>query len=267
MLDNWFCMHKQSDTVIQAIIVVSSVFVLMAVFIIAYILYFNKRKTQFIEERIMMGERFRQQLFQSQIEVQEQTFQQIGKELHDNVGQLLSTAKILLGLTERGMENPPDTLLTAHATLAQAINELRSLSKSLDKEWLEQFSFLDNLRSEISRINIAKVVYAEFHFADDLPLWSDGQIILFRIVQEAIQNAIKHAHPKTIIIKSGRSESSFRISIADDGKGFGAGQTGAGQGITNMKHRTVLLGGTIKWDSAPDTGTVVTITLPYKKDV
>ncbi len=260
-------MPEQTGAVIQAIIVVSSIFVLMAIFIIAYVLYFNKRKAQFIEENVRMKERFQQELFQSQVEVQEQTFQQIGKELHDNVGQLLSTAKMLLGLTERNMANPPDTLLTAHATLAQAINELRSLSKSLDKEWLEQFSFLDNLRSEIARINTAEVVYAEFHFSDDLPLQSDGQIILFRIVQEAIQNAIKHANPKTIIIKAGQSEGGFRISIADDGNGFGGGQAGVGQGMVNMRHRTVLLGGSITWDAAPGSGTVVHILLPDKQSM
>ena len=100
-----------------------------------------------------MKAKYEQELLQSKLETQEQTFQQIGKELHDNVGQLLSTSRMLLGLTERSLPNPPDTLLTANATLGEAISELRSLSKSLDKEWLEQFSFTDNLQTEISRIN------------------------------------------------------------------------------------------------------------------
>ena len=209
---------------------------------------------------------FEQQLLKSQIEVQEHTFQQIAKELHDNVGQLLSTSRMLLGLTERDLVNPPDTLLTANSTLAQAINELRSLSKSLDKEWLEQFSFSDNLRAEIARINAGDMVKAVFNYSGSIPLKADEQIILFRIVQEAIQNAIKHAEPKNIIISTAQQDATLNISIADDGNGFITEKQMKGLGIANMKHRAILLGGQITWHSEAGRGTVVNITLPLKDD-
>src|SRR5688500_12740425 len=148
----------------------------------------------------MIERQFQQELLQSKLETQEGTFQQIGKELHDNVGQLLSTTKMLLGITEINLNAVPDTLVTAQLTLLKAIQEIRTLSKSLDKAWLEQFSFVENLKAAVSRINAAGIVAAEFTCSAKLKLQADEQIILFRIVQEAIGNAIKHAEPSKIAV-------------------------------------------------------------------
>ncbi|MEO7523647.1 MAG: ATP-binding protein, partial [Ferruginibacter sp.] len=161
----------------------------------------------------------------------------------------------------------PDTLITANATLGQAIQELRSLSKSMDREWLEQFSFDENLVAEINRIHSTNVINARYINEGDLPLKSDNQIILFRIVQESIQNAIKHAKPKNILVSIERSNTFINISIRDDGSGFMPGNEVNGMGVNNMKHRTKILGGTIKWQSESQLGTTVLITLPVNPEL
>lgn len=247
---------------IQPIIIISAIFTLVGVFVIAYVLYFNKRKSSLLAEKKAIKEEYEQQLLKSRIEIQELTYQQIGKELHDNVGQLLSTSRMLLGLTERALNSPPDTLLTANATLGTAINELRSLSKSLDKEWLEQFNFVENLNTEIARINAGNTLSIRFSYDHQLDLNADQQIILFRIVQEAIQNAIKHAYPESISISAIHDEGLLYISVIDDGKGFEAGMHSPGMGLSNMKHRCQLLGGTINWTSHEGKGTVINISIP-----
>lgn len=213
-----------------------------------------------------MEKEFHLQLTQSRIEVQELTYQHIGKELHDNVGQLLSTSRMLLGLTERSLPAIPDTLLTANETLARAINELRSLSRSLDKEWLEQFSFADNLEMEIDRINAGGYIAADYHQEIPLFLRADEQIILFRIVQEAIQNAIRHGLPHHIFISVSISGNDYLIAIKDDGHG-NLPEQNTGMGMLNMKHRTNLLGGEIHWHPTPGKGTTVVITLPVKQEI
>ncbi len=211
-----------------------------------------------------MNEAFEKQLMRSQIEVQEATLSVLGKELHDNVGQLLSSTKMLLGVTERKLENPPDTLLIADETLGKAIQELRSLSKSLDKEWLEQFNFIDNLAAEASRINTSGDLSISFSHPAFLPLNAEKQIILFRIVQEAIQNALKHAHAKTIHITVAEISEALIITIADDGQGFNIkNHKFNGVGISNIRNRTALLGGTAQWDSS-ETGTTILIQLPIQ---
>ena len=116
-------------------------------------LVFPKKKKQLVDINNHMQQEFQQQLLQSQVEVQEHTFEQIGKELHDNVGQLLGSTRMLLGITERSLQQVPPTLSSANETLSKAIQEIRTLSKILNKEWLEQFSFQENLQAEIQRIN------------------------------------------------------------------------------------------------------------------
>lgn len=225
---------------------------------------YKKKQQIHLHEKTLMKEEFEKQFLKSQFEVQEQTFQQIGKELHDNVGQLLSTSRMLIGLTERELQNPPDTLLTANATLGQAINEIRSLAKSLDKEWLERFSFAENIQTMIERINAGRNVEVDYRQTTELPLRSDEQIILFRIVQEAIQNAIKHAAPTHMRIAVEQEEINYLITVSDNGKGFDVGSASQSMGLANMRHRTELLQGTIQFNSVMNTGTTVAIRLPVK---
>lgn len=148
--------------------------------------------------------------------------------------------------------------------MAKAIAELRALSKSLDKEWLERFNFIQNLKVEASRINSAGNLQIMFSHPQEFLLKSDKQIILFRIVQEAIQNAIKHAQAKIIQINLLVSNEIIKINITDDGIGFDKSLASEGLGIMNMKHRTKLLDGKIAWNSAGK-GSQVTIEVPFKK--
>jgi signal transduction histidine kinase len=88
------------------------------------------------------------------------------------------------------------------------------------------------------------------------------QIILFRIVQEILQNAIKHSHAKNVEIKIKEDSQLLTIYLADDGTGFNESTITKSVGILNIKHRTRLLGGTVQWQSSINNGTRVTIQLP-----
>ncbi|MFT3903236.1 MAG: ATP-binding protein [Niabella sp.] len=254
-------MQKLPDNII--IILGASVFLLLiTLFIVFLLMAYKKRDYKHIMEKKKLEEDFNSQLLQSQIEVQEHTFQQIGRELHDNVGQLLSTSRMLIGLTERNLKHPPDTLLTANQTIGEAIQELRSLSKSLDKEWLAQFNLIENLKREISRINAARQIEATLDGNNHLNLSSSKQIILFRIVQEAIQNAVKHGHCHHIHIHFTNQDKQIGITIKDDGTGFDEKKVVKGMGIFNIQQRTELLNGTISFESTELGGTQITLLIP-----
>lgn len=255
---------QMNDIVIATIVATCAISILVA-FSITYLRIFMRKRKEHREEINEFKKQFETQLLQSRIEVQEQTFQQIGKDLHDNLGQLLSTSRMLLGLTERSMQNPPDTLLTANATLGQAISELRAMSKSLDKEWLQQFNFSENLSTEVARINNAGAIHVSLSNSMYVPLRPDEQIILYRIVQEAIQNALKHSSAKNISIVMAQENNRFLIKVQDDGNGFTSTGQPNGMGLINMKHRTALLGGTVTWNQALIKGTIVEISLPVKE--
>lgn len=242
---------------------VTTVLLLLLGFLLFFFLKYRTRSNKFIKERETMKKAFEQTLLQSQVEVQEATFSVLSKELHDNVGQLLSSSKMLMGVAQRNLVNIPETLTIAEETLGKAINELRSLSKSLDKQWLEQFDLIDNLSAEIKRINSSLELKIHFSYSGKLALTPEEQIILFRIIQESLQNAIKHAEAKNISIEIETNAENIIIYISDDGKGFKQ-SANKGLGIRNMKHRAKLLGGNVTW-TAPEKGTLITIRLPVKK--
>jgi signal transduction histidine kinase len=249
-------MSQANYEIAIGIVIATIIFLLAGFFILILVAYYHRRKRA-----------FQQDLLMTRLETQEETFAHIGRELHDNVGQLLSSTKLLLGITERSLSTVPDSLKTAEETLGRAIHDLRALSKSLDKDWLNQFNVIDNLKAEAERINAAR----SMTIAIDSPhptvtLAPDMQIVLFRIVQEAIQNSLKHAQAQAIGIRVDESAQEIRVTVADDGKGLDESAV-RGQGMTNMQKRTNLLHGTIDWRSQPGQGTTVTLSIPPKPSI
>jgi signal transduction histidine kinase len=237
----------EADKFISIVFQLGLVVALLVLTFIGIVIYYRLRRNVHVKESIQKEEEYRQSLTTSRLEVQEATFSTLGKELHDNIGQLLSTTKMLIGITERSLENPPETLLNANETLGKAISDLRDLSKSLNNEWLEQFDLVQNLSAEARRINSANTVQIKFVHPETISLKPDDQIMLFRIIQEAIQNAIKHGAPNHININLREDNNWLETIIHDDGLGFAENYQPSGVGIMNMKQRARLLGGSIEW--------------------
>jgi signal transduction histidine kinase len=256
----------EKGEILTAILFTTLVLLLLAAFLLLVMLRYRNRKNQYIKERQELQERFEQQLMQAKLEVQEQTLSDLGQEIHDNVGQLLSSTKMLLGATERKLGPMPETFRTAEATLSKAIQDLRALSKSMSKEWLQQFDLVSNLKIETERLSTAGIEVSLETSHTILPLDAERQVVLFRIVQEALHNSMKHAKARHITIAI-HCKQHIEIELADDGKGFSFTElNNNGSGIMHMKYRTELLGGTIDWTSKQDEGTKVTITIPSQTD-
>ena len=258
----------ETENLTEIILAGGIIIVLLAVAFLIFVVFARNRQNKLSVEQDTMKNEFEQQLFQSQIEVQEYTSNALSKELHDNVGQLLNTAKMLIGLTGREMDKIPDKLKTAEETIAQAINELRSLSKSLDKEWLSHFSFIKNIEQEVIRLNTSQRTQLKVTYNQSLlSMHPDEQIMLFRIVQEALQNAIKHGLASAINMQINTTATELEVTIQDNGIGFNQlNNIQIGLGLKNMKHRTKVLGGKLQIHSQPGTGTTILITLPLNKE-
>ena len=243
----------------------AAIFSILVFFIIMFIFFYQRRHHKHLREKQQLQNSYQREILKTQLETRENTFHQISEELHDNIGQLLSSTRMLLGIAERSLTEVPDTLRTADQTLAKAIQDLRMLSKTLNREWLHQFNLPHNLRSEIQRINAARTIEINFETqVTNLPISTESQVMLFRIIQEALQNCIKHSRATKVNISLEVAEH-VKVVIRDNGNGFQLhAESQEGVGIINMKHRTALLGGTIEWCSDPKCGTTVTILLPVQ---
>jgi len=247
---------------ITIIVVASSFFLLVAVGIIVLFLVYQKRQLKYILEKKELSNQFQRELLNTRLEAQEETMNKLSTELHDNIGQLLSSSKFLIGVAGRASHSLPENLQMAEETISKAIQEVRALSKSLNTEWLEKFNLLENLQAESDRIRISKVLQVTLRHPATIDMPTDRQMILFRIVQEALQNAIKHGHASNIAIEVTQAENRLQVSVADDGNGFDIHNTSLhGVGITTIRHRAKLLGGIASWTSSSH-GTSVSIQLP-----
>lgn len=206
------------------------------------------------------------ELIQSQLETQEYSFNNINRELHDNIGQLLSSTKLLLGIAAMELEKIPDTLKTAEHTISKAIQDLRLLSKSISKEWLHNFNLIEHIEAEKEKINAEKNVEIKFICPhENLPLEPQVQVMMFRVIHQAIQNGIKHTAAKNIIIQIKNNDKKIEVSIEDDGHSFNAVPAKENHELHRMEHRTQLLGGTLEWNFDLQKGTTVIISIPVNQ--
>jgi signal transduction histidine kinase len=250
---------------ITIIVVGSTFFLLVAIGIIVLFLIYQKKQLQFILDKQELSNHFQKELLTTRIEAQEETLNQLSRELHDNVGQLLSSSKLLIGVTRRALKGPMEELQLAEETIAKAITELRAMSKSLNKDWLEKFDFIENLDAEARRLNATKEFEITFQHPEIINLPSDRQLVLFRIVQEAFQNSLKHGKANWVNILADQKDSNLRVQIQDNGKGFDISNTSRqGVGMINIKNRAQMLGGSAKWQSG-ETGTAVIIQIPLQE--
>lgn len=248
---------------VTLIVIGSAFFLLVAIGIIILILVYQKKQLRFIFEKKELEGQYKQEILKSRIEAQEETLNNVSREIHDNVGQLVSSAKMLVGVAERKLPNVGDTLEQADQALSKAIQELRALSKSLNTQWLEQFNFFENLQEESHRINATGTLTMTIDCSVELDMPKERQLILFRMVQEAFQNSFKHGAATHIHMKAEQQEAKLVITIADNGKGFDVTDSSKhGFGIMNMKHRVSLIGGQAQWKS-DHSGTLVTIEIPH----
>lgn len=253
--------QETTKIIVTSIGILVTAFLLLGGIIVAFVVDFRKKQVRNIRETLRMQQAFQQQLLQSQIETQEATFDALGKELHDNVCQLLNSARMLIGVSQRTAPAESNTLELAGNTISTAINEIRGLAKTLNKEWLQQFNLYENLAMEIKRINAGGNLEVRLQHDAVIPFDADKQLLLFRIVQEAVQNAVKHAAARHIDIAMHCSGEQLEVQVADDGGGITDAQNQKGLGMMNMQQRVQLLGGQIEW-RGNDKGTTVFIHLP-----
>jgi len=152
--------------------------------------------------------------------------------------------------------------------VAQTINDLRYLSKSMSFEHIAQLGFVKTLEMETGRINNSGLIKIILNIeGNTYPLGEERELVLFRIFQEALNNTLKHSGAKYLKINLQYSNELFNLTLEDDGTGFSAVSLVeiSGSGLRNMENRAALIGAVATIDSSPGKGCSVKVTLnPFK---
>jgi len=260
-------MQDTKNQVIFTIVAVILILLFLGILFLVMLFYYNNKKGQMSKEQQLMKATFEKQLLESKLEIQEQTFDMISQEIHDNVGQILSLAKVQLGILEQRQIIEGDLVSNVKESISQAMTELRDIAKSLSSERLQLLSLPESIAQEIRRINrsgfikiTAQVEGTERNVPDQ------QKLIAFRMVQEGFQNIIKHAGASDVKVSIRYQEEWLHISIFDNGTGFNPEEElkkREGLGLQNILRRATLVGGKANIISKPGEGTTLEIQIAY----
>lgn len=236
---------------------------LVLLFFILLIKLYTRKRIEHKETLIIKEAAFQQTLLSAQLETQEQTFENISQELHDNIGQQITALNFQLENQKLKQPESKEALDKISNTLGTIARQIQSLSHSLNPNWLQQQGLIAAMAQEIERLeNISKI---DFQFRCDdataLALDSEQQIICFRIFQEIINNALKHAQAQQISINI-QAGKPFQLSIKDDGLGFDWEQIKSqskGLGLINIQKRAQIIGFNCNIESQKNIGTTIVL--------
>jgi signal transduction histidine kinase len=219
-----------------------------------------------LSQQLIEQEIHRQRLLtQATIDGQEKERQEIGKELHDNINQHLTTTRLYLQVArEKASGEVLEMIKLAHKNLADIVNEIRNLSQSLVPPTLGDLGLIESIAELCDALKRAHSFQVEFHYRhfSEEALPGNLKLMIFRIIQEQVSNIIRHAHASHMQIRL-QSDAEFVIcSISDNGKGFDPGHYKKGMGLSNIANRADLFDGKVEIHSAPGKGCTITVTIP-----
>ena len=200
---------------------------------------------------------------QSLMEGQEEERTRLARDLHDGVGGLLSGVKLSMSNMKGNVflsQSNVDAFNNVIHQLDQSISELRRVSHNMMPESLVKYGLKESLENYCESVNHSGQIHVQLQtYGMEERMEQGAEIVIYRITQELLNNVIKHAEAKNVLIQLVREKERFNLTVEDDGKGFdlvkAAGKTTAG--LSNIKARTAYLNGTVDIVSAAGEGTSV----------
>lgn len=254
-------MPQQASDILITILGGSAILLFLGFTLIFLIIVYRKKQQEFFRQKALLEESFRKELMQAQLETQEQTFHSLSQELHDNIGQVLSLAKLNMSVIELNGKGPSDESISqTKSLLNSAINDLRDISKTLNTDYVKEKDLAESIERELGMLRRTRKFGADLEVKGSaFFLAPERRLILFRIVQESLNNIVKHAGATHISIALDYGSESLSIRITDNGHGFDTVATPKGVGLMNINHRATMIDSTVTISSAPASGTSVLI--------
>jgi signal transduction histidine kinase len=233
---------SQKDMMVAILVGIIFIFLFCSLMIMV-VVNFVRRKRKILLEKQEREANFNQELLQSQVEMQESTLKTISQEIHDNVGQVLSLAKLNISIL--AMKDPANgKLLEIKDLVGKAIVDLRALSTGYYGENLLETGFIKAIKREVHHLERTGLFTISFDSAvTEIDLEKNKAIFLYRMIQEILNNIVKHSAAKNINLTIFQQGGKKHIKIVDDGKGFDQNdpQFKAGLGLNNMQQRAAMI--------------------------
>jgi signal transduction histidine kinase len=260
-------MPEQSSEVTIILISATAVVLFLASLIILSVFISQKRKFRHRQQMDNLKNQFEKEILKTQLEIQTETFESVSKELHDNVSNTISLAMLNLNLLQPGEILPNNKKIEeAKQLMLEAKNSVKDFSWHINPANISKSGLgksLEELAAKFKNLNTIRFGFQQS--GNEFPVIPAHQLIIYRIVQEAVSNAVKHASCREITMGLDYDFPSLTICVKDNGKGFETGEfTTQGQtqkkaGIRNMLSRAKMIEAAIKIESSHGKGTVITL--------
>jgi len=264
--ERFYFLQAKAD-IIKVIAAGTFLLLFFAVIIILFAYSYRRKHLKHLDEKEKLQAQFQKELLLAQLEMQEQTLKMISQEIHDNIGQTLSLAKLTLNAMDMEKDISFEKLNQSGVLVGKAIQDLRSLSKTMETETILEAGLINAIDFALKLLENSGNYHTEFKI-EGYPIRFDPQkeLIIFRIVQEAINNVIKHAAANQLTITCCFESQIFYLVIQDNGKGFDTPaqdkQMNKGSGLRNMRNRATLIGGELHVETSSISGTQLKLELP-----
>lgn len=247
----------------------SAVILLLAFGVVLFVLYYQRQLLkQKMKVQTLESER-QSALLQAVVEGQERERKRLAKDLHDDVGALLTATKMQVNQLERQLDNPSAATTFLGLTkelLQESVSSVRQVSHGLMPASLSRFGLGTAIENFVEPFNQAQALQIEVHYTLEATRYpEDFELGVFRIVQELVNNTAKHAEAQRVSIDLQTEDQQLVLRYQDDGKGFDPALIKEGLGLKNLETRVELLGGTHEVHTQPGKGLKGEFRLPLPK--
>jgi two-component system sensor histidine kinase UhpB len=203
-------------------------------------------------------------LTEATIQAQEAEREELGRELHDNINQILASSKMYLNLGSANAGIREEMIVKSTEHINHAIEEIRKLSKSLIVPSLGEMGLKELITDLINNISATTGIRTNVTFSnfDENLIEKKVKLMLFRIVQEQCNNVLKHAKAKNLVLALRRNQHTVLLEISDDGVGLNTKSKSNGIGLTNIKSRIDVYAGKMEINSSPGNGCQLLLEIP-----
>ena len=253
----------------EGILLIATTMVVLIAFaltVLAVMMIYRKRKVEHLQEITRMNEKFERELLEAQLEVQRETMQYIGREIHDHVGQELTLAYLLTQQLEARDAKMENQVTAVGKIIHESLSDLRNLSRSLTDSAVGGNDLDQLVKLECYKVRSAKVCKVNYRCSAPGIKSSDSvKSFVVRILQEFVQNSLKHSNCTAISVELSTHAEGVMLTAMDNGKGFAEGQQQAGIGLANMRQRAAIIGAELSIESAQAQGTRLQLYIPNQQ--
>jgi len=247
---------------------------MLVIAIIFFMVFYQKKMLQEQLRRQMMEAEFQKRMLKAALDSQENERRRLAADLHDSIGAMLSTIRVGLSTLTRRTGIAEADITPTKLLLDDTIESVRAISRNLMPSTLEKFGLNQAIKEMCERINTTSSIVATFNESGTpVSLNKEKEVMLFRVVQELVNNALKHAEASEIKVDIDSTEHNLHISVADNGKGFdhpdhGGDKNGArGLDLFNIDNQSRLLAAEVKFTAPKREGTHISIDLELTEEL